>query len=146
MHKFDAAHKQNHHQHVDFHDFISTWATWFSSRFHTFRQGALNLLSTLQVVEGVCGRGLLRRSLGDGFEVGAVALQDGGHEAKEGLLDFHLQGRLLLLPGEVRLNGGHVHCRAILGRLTHWNWNTKKFQTVEIKCGFFCTSLNYSFD
>lgn len=65
---------------------------------------------TLQVVEGVRGRGLFGGRLGDGFEVGAVALQDGGHEAKEGLLDFHLQGRLLLVPGEVCLYGGHVHC------------------------------------
>lgn len=72
-------------------------------------------MPTLQVVEGVSGSGLRRRRLsrwppGNGFEVGAVALQNGRHETQEGLLDLHLQRRLLLVPGEICLNGSHVHC------------------------------------
>ena len=74
---------------------------------------------TLQVVEGACSRGFYRRRLCDGFEVGAVALQDGRHEAQEVLLDLHLQRSLLLVPGEVRLDGSHVHRRVIQRCLTH---------------------------
>ena len=50
---------------------------------------------TLQVEEGAGVGGFLRGSLGDGQQIGAVALQDGRHEAQEGLLDLQLQ---LLLP------------------------------------------------
>ena len=76
-------------------------------------------LSTLEVIKGVCSRGLFRGRLGDGFEVGAVALQDGGHEAKEGLLDFHLQGHFFLVPREVCLDGGQIERRVLLWHLTY---------------------------
>lgn len=77
----------------------------------------MNHVFTLLVIEGVCSRGFFRGRLGDGFEVAAVALQDGGHETKEGLLDFHLQGRPFLVPGEVRVHGSHVDSQAIRH---HW--------------------------
>lgn len=83
--------------------------------------GEKKSISTLEVIEGIGGSGLLWRRLGDGFEVGAVALQNGCHKAQEGFLDLHLQGRLLLLPGEVSLNRRHVHRWALLGLLTHWH-------------------------
>lgn len=113
MHRKPGSYKHNcqqNHQHLAFiANLISPLVSTHLKSDHLF---------TLQVVEGVCSRGLLGGRLGDGFEVGAVALQDGGHEAEEGLLDFHLQGRLLLVPGEVRLDGGHVHCRGFLWGLT----------------------------
>lgn len=52
---------------------------------------------TLEVKEGAGIGGLLRGCLSDGEQVGAVAPEDGRHEAKEGLLDLQLK-RVETLP------------------------------------------------
>lgn len=53
-------------------------------------------MCTLQIEEGAAVRGSVRRSLGDGQKVGAIASKDAAHKAQEGLLDLQLQ--LLLTP------------------------------------------------
>lgn len=53
--------------------------------------------NTLEVEEGAGICRLLRGGLSDGQQVGAVAPQDGRHEAQEGLLDLQLQ-RVQALP------------------------------------------------
>lgn len=98
---------------------------------HLMGPAAEGPLLTLQVVKGVRGRGLLRGRLGDGFEVGAVALQDWGHEPQEGFLDLHLQGHLLLVPREVRVDGGQVQSRVLVWSLANCHWKPRKNQMMQ---------------
>ena len=69
---------------------------------------------TLEIKEraGVCG--FLRGGLGDGEQVGAVAPQDGRHEAQEGLLDLQLQSVQALPVAELPVSHSLVLRVAIL--------------------------------
>lgn len=68
-----------------------------------------SLAITLEVKEGTGVRGLLGRGLSDGQQVGAVATQDGRHEAQEGLLDLQLQSVEALSAVELTLSDCVLH-------------------------------------
>ena len=75
---------------------------------------------TLVVEEGAGIRGLLGGSLGDGQQVGAVASQDGRHEAQEGLLDLQLQSVEALPAVELAVSYRVLHLHIFAVQLTTW--------------------------
>ena len=82
------------------------------------RRGSFPLRSTLVVKEGAGVGGLLRWGFGDGQQVGAVASQDGGHEAQKGLLDLQLQGVQALAPVELAVGECLLHLALLTAQLS----------------------------